>query len=325
MINQILSQQLIYFENRLTEDFLCEITNKNPTNENLTKDELKLFNLIRRDEFNVGILAHKFLIQKIIEFGFKKFFPNSPIQKLTLDYLNFTPREDIDLSFLDDESKNSFIKILEFLHTEFLNSEYSYQNGTLNRIKSKINLKDTGSVYTREKVAEEIVLQTIQNRVSQGTEAENLKILDFGCGTGRFYIVAFKILHENFGVSKNQIVDNLHALDLDKIALTILKLKVLFETGIENLDTVNQNILHRNMLVLNNRLSFGENVFFDYQNDFFDVVQSDGFDVIVSNPPYLLLKINKNRTENAVFAKYFQCLSEKTNQELQIFSQFGNL
>ncbi len=323
MLSRIVSQQLIYFEDCLTRDFLSEITKKNPTNENFTKDELTLFNLIRKDDFNAGILAHKFLMQKIIEFAFAKFLPNDSVRKFNLDYLNFIPKEPIDLGFLNNENKNTFIEILEFLHTEFLNSEFSYQNGELKRLKSKINLKETGSVYTHKQTAEKIVLQTIQNRISKGFEVENLKILDFGCGTGRFYFAAMKILHEQFGVSKNQIVKNLYALDLDKIALIILKLKVLFETENKNLETINRNILHRNMLILNNRLSFGENIFFDYQNDFPLIFQSDGFDVIVSNPPYLLLKINKNKTETPIFARFYQQLTEKTNDELQYFRTSG--
>lgn len=323
MISRIISRQLIYFEDCLTRDFLSEITEKNPTNEDLIKDDLTLFNLIRKDDFNANVLAHKFLMQKLIEFSFEKFFPNFSAQKLNLDYLNFEPKENIDFNFLSDEGADNFIEILEFLHAEFLNSEYVYQSGELKRLKSKINLKDTGSVYTQQNVAEEIVLQTVQNRTSQGIKAENLKILDFGCGTGRFYFAALKILSKKFDTPLNRVIKNLYALDLDKIALTILKLKVLFETGIENLEVVNQNILHRNMLVLNNRLSFGENIFFDYQNDFPEIFQNDGFDVIVSNPPYLLLKINKDKTENAVSAKYFQYLIEKTNHELQYFRNSG--
>ena len=80
-------------------------------------------------------------------------------------------------------------------HINFLNSEFVYQNGKLKRVISKINLKETGSVYTKVEIAKEITLQTIENKVSQGTEAKNLQILDFGCGTGRFYWAAFQILN----------------------------------------------------------------------------------------------------------------------------------
>lgn len=323
MISRIISQQLIYFKERLTEEFLIELTERNPTHENLLENELIQYNLIRKDDFNASVLAHKFLMQKLIEFAFEKYLPDIPIKNLCLDYLNFTPKEKIDFCFLDGENKNVLIELLEFLHTDFLNSETIYQNGELKRTKSKINLKETGAVYTQSEVAEEITRQTIQNRVSQNVAPENLKILDFGCGTGRFYFSALRILNEKFGIPKNEAVENLYAIDSDKIALTILKLKALFETGIENLEVINQNILHRNMLVLNNKLAFGENNFADYQKDFAEVLASDGFDVIVSNPPYYLLKINKNKTDSKVFTLYYQSLTEKTNQELQYFRNSG--
>ena len=323
MISRIISRQLFYFQQCLTKDFLFELTEKNPTHENLEEDELAQYNLIRNDDFNAGALAHKFLMQKIIEFAFEKFFPDAPTERFKLDFLNYTPRENINLSFLNGESKNNLIEILEFLHTDFLNSEFSLHNGELKKDQSKINLKVAGAVYTQPAVAKEIVLQTIQNRIAQNIRPKDLKILDFGCGTGRFYFASRQILTEKFGMSENQIVENLYALDADKIALTILKLKVLFETSIEHLEILNRNILHRNMLVLNNRLSFGENNFFDYQNDFAEVFRGEGFDAIVSNPPYFLLKINKNKTDSPIFDKYYQQLTKKTNEELNYFRHSG--
>lgn len=323
MISRIISQQFAYFQEQLTKEFLFELTERNPTHENLSENELIQYNLIRKDDFNASVLAHKFLMQMLIEFAFEKFFPDTSIKHLRLDYLNFAPEEKIDLCFLNGENKNVLIEVLEFLHTDFLNSETTYQDGELKQTKSKINLKETGAVYTQMEVAEAITRKTIQNRVSNNVAPENLKILDFGCGTGRFYLAALRILNQEFGVPKSETVKNLYAIDSDKIALTILKLKILFETEIENLDVINQNILNRNMLVLNNKLAFGENDFADYRKDFAEVFQSEGFDVIISNPPYYLLKINKNKTDSKVFAKYYQSLTEKVNRELQYFRTSG--
>ncbi len=323
MISRMISQKLFYFQKFLANDLLLEITERNPTNENFTKDKLQQYNLIRKDDFNAAVLAHKFLMQKLFAFFLERFFPDVEIKNFKLDNLNFNPTEKIDLNFLNEESANRLIEILEFLHTDFLNSEFVFQNGELEKRKSKINLKESGAVYTKKEIAENIVLQTFQNRVSQGIDAKNLQILDFGCGTGRFYVAALKILNDKFGISKSSAVKNIYALDSDKIALTILKLKLAVETGIENLETINQNILHRNMLVLNDGLNFGENIYFDFHNDFVEVFEFGGFDVVVSNPPYYLLKINKNKSDDSVFAKYYQSLVENVNRELQYFRNSG--
>lgn len=271
MINRPLSRQLISFRERLTKKFLFELTKLNPSCENLSENELNEYNLIRKDDFNASVLAHKFLMQKLFEFAIQRFLPDISVKNLCLDCLSFTTEEKINLHFLEGEDKNVLIQLLEFLHTDFLNSEITYENGELKRAKSKINLKETGAVYTQVEIAEQITGQTIQNCVLQNAASENLKILDFGCGTGRFYFSALRILNEKFGIPKNEAVKNLYAIDSDKIALTILKLKALFETGIKNSEVINRNVIHRNMLVLNNKLDFGENNFADYQKDFAEV------------------------------------------------------
>jgi 2-polyprenyl-3-methyl-5-hydroxy-6-metoxy-1,4-benzoquinol methylase len=65
-------------------------------------------------------------------------------------------------------------------------------------------------VYTQNKIAEQITLQTIQYKIAENEKIENLKILDFGCGTGRFYWSAFQLLNVNFSIPKTEIIKNLY-------------------------------------------------------------------------------------------------------------------
>jgi len=318
---------ILFNEENLMREFLLEITSKNLTQENFTEKDLIQYNLIRKDNFNATVLAHHFLIQKLVDFAFTYFFQTEN-QHFKIYNFDFLPKEKIDFQTVEKLNKTDFIEILENLHINFLNSEFVYQNGKLKRIKSKINLKETGSVYTQQEICKEITLQTIQYRISQGIEPKELQILDFGCGTGRFYWATFQILNENFVVPKTDIIKNLYAIDINEIALSILKIKVLFEVGLEYLEVINQNIIQKNMLVVKSGLSFLENkqqdeLHFDLQNDFSKVMKSGGFDVIVSNPPYFLLKINKDTTKAKVFEKYYQFLTDKINTELQYFRSSG--
>jgi Alw26I/Eco31I/Esp3I family type II restriction m6 adenine DNA methyltransferase len=322
MKNENLFNLLLFYEESLMREFLLEITSKNPTQENFTEKDLVQYNLIRKDKFNPTVLAHQFLIQNLVDFAFCHFF-ESENQHFKIYDFDFLPKQSFDTKNLKKIAKNDFAEILENLHINFLNSEFTYQNGKLRRVPSKINLKESGSVYTQSEIAQTITLQTIENKILQGKSVETQKILDFGCGTGRFYWSAFQILNEKFGMSKTEIIKNLYAIDSNEMALAILKIKILLEVGLEYWEIINQNILERNMLIVKNGLNFQENNYLDLENDFQEVLQNGGFDVIISNPPYFLLKINQNNSKDIFYKKYYTFLSEKINSELQYFRNSG--
>ncbi len=319
---QHIENYLYAIEEKIVKNVLIRVTELNPTQELFNESELVQYNLIRKDVYNVTLLAHQFLMQKLIDWSFLHFFQKEntffEIENAVLKLA-----EDIDFQLFKNINKSEFCEIIENLHCNFLNSEFVYQQGKIKRVKSKINLKETGSVYTQSDIAKEICLETINNRITQGVEAADLKILDFGCGTGRFYWAAFEVLTQDFGVSAAIAVQNLYAIDINNIALIVLKIKVLFATGIDFLEIINQNIIKRNMLMTKNGLMFQQDGFLDIQQDFSTPMQSGGFDVVVSNPPYFLLKINKNNTKDAFFEKYYQSLSEKCSQEVAYFRSSG--
>jgi adenine-specific DNA-methyltransferase len=322
MRKQDLINYLISVEDSFVRDFLCKVTELNPTQETFVENDLIHYNLIRKDAFNAAFLGHQFLMQGLIDWAFLHFFEIENTDfKIYNSFLN--SNQSIDFQLFIKIDKNEFGEILEELHTAFLNSEFVYQAGKIKRIKSKINLKETGSVYTQSDIAKQITLETIKNRIDQGIAAKDLQLLDFGCGTGRFYWAAFEILTRDFGVAADDVLKNLYAIDINEIALNILKIKVLLATNIDNLAVLNQNIIKRNMLMIKGGLMFQNNDFFDFQQDFAIPLQAGGFDVVVSNPPYFLLKINKNNTKDVHFEKYYQTLSEKCNQEVAYFRNSG--
>ncbi len=321
MSNQNIILQLIWHEENIMRDFLLEITAQNPTNEPFSQEELAAYNLIRKDDYNAMALAHRYFMQEILNAVTKIYLEKEGL--FSLYHFDYKSTEVIDYQLFANKKNDDIREIFEQLHTNFLNSEFVYQQGKLKRIKSKINLKETGSVYTQCETAEAIAWQSIQNAMQEGSTAEAMKILDFGCGTGRFYWSAFRLLHQKLGVSKSQIVQNMFAIDINDIALSVLKIGVLLEVGFEYWDTINQNILHRNMLMLKNAFDFQTNNYLDLQNDFASVLTNGGFDAIISNPPYFLLKINKNNTTDETYQKYYEYLTDKINIELQYFRNAG--
>ena len=56
-------------------------------------------------------------------------------------------------------------------------------------------------------------------------------------------------------------------------------------------------------------------------NDFQDVISNGGFDIIVSNPPYAILKVNKKENKKEAYRKYYDELTAKINNEVSYFNK----
>ncbi len=213
MKKQDIENYLYAIEEKIVKNALVRVTELNPTQEIFSENDLVQYNLIRKDEYNVTLLGHQFLMQQLIDWAFLHFFQKENTSfKIDNNLIDLT--ENIDFQLLENISKNEFCEVIENLHCNFLNSEFVCQQGKIKRIKSKINLKETGSVYTQSDIAKEICLETINNRIAQGVQAADLKILDFGCGTGRFYWATFEVLTQIFGVSAATAIQNLYAVDI---------------------------------------------------------------------------------------------------------------
>ena len=200
-----------------------------------------------------------------------------------------------DICWPKDFEVENIPQICEMLHISFLNSIYSYSKGKIVRKRSKSNLLEAGAVYTQNQIAYDIVHKTICNMLVK--EPKTLKILDFASGTGRFYQQIVKCLSEIFGLAPDfSIINNIYAVDIDPIAINICRLNAL--CLLTNLDydkakVVSEHILLKNALIKNqlfeNNMAISHN---DLNGLFYN-----GFDAIVSNPPYLVLKSNRNKMD----------------------------
>lgn len=171
--------------------------------------------------------------------------------------------------------------------------------------KIKFKRKLGGIYFTPPFVVDFMINETlgrILNKIPQ-KDIHNIKVLDPACGSGSFLISAYnKILSkinnnkqfdlfERFNILKN----NLYGVDIDKQAIQIaqlnLLLRVLYQK--DKLPTLGHNLREGNSL-----LAFGDSRLkpFAWKEQFKDVFDKGGFDVIVGNPPYI-----KQFTNNAAF------------------------
>lgn len=222
-------------------------------------------------------------------------------------------------------SQLEILHVLESFHNNYLNTEIVIKNQTLQLVKSKINSQNTGSVYTQKAISNEICEKAIKNKLLYMNDDNALKILDFGSGTGRFYFEALNLMESLTTKSKQEILlNNLYAIDIDDVAVNILRLKALTYFNEQRLDTIStlfNNILCKNMLIHNKLSLFKTNDnLLNLNSDFSDVLQNGGFDIIISNPPYAILKVNKKEAKNNAYQKYYEELIKKTSDEVLYFN-----
>ena len=199
--------------------------------------------------------------------------------------------------------------LCEKLHISFLNSKFRWNGNPLKiRTKSKEQLIELGAVYTQSHIAKKIVNETISNI---GTPLDSSKILDFACGTGRFYENILS-LFEN---PQSAALTNVFAVDIDINAIRITRLKALsnFDSiTIEECNKICKHIICKDALKLNTSLLSEDSYL---SNDDFDGLINSGFDAIVSNPPYLVLKPNKSKGGLST--------ADKIQEQVQYFRNSG--
>jgi Alw26I/Eco31I/Esp3I family type II restriction m6 adenine DNA methyltransferase len=279
-------------------------------------------NLFLTDDRNVAYKVHRDLINSLIGIFIKTKFELFSEQLTTLFETDFALKNDTII----DANVENIPQIIEDLHVSFLNSEFGIVNGKLTRKKSKHYLKETGAVYTLKGITNEIVDKTIQNAMQEQVIANAITCLDFACGTGRFYFEALEILQNKYKLPLQNIVCyNLFAVDIDNVALSVLRCKIIskFENlNDEIINALRTNVINRNALIPKVSLLQETENSIDLTHDFKTVFENGGFDAIFSNPPYYLLKVNKKEDEQKLNG-YFINLQTKVQNEINFFRTSG--
>ena len=184
--------------------------------------------------------------------------------------------------------------LCEAFHVHYLNSHISPTKKGVTRFRSKVNIVEKGAVYTLHEIVDEIVKAAVSNYAKSGNVDSSLKVLDFACGTGRFYVSSIRHVAKLLNINDETVaLNNIFAIDLDPNAVNVTRLKGYSYlnriTEIE-VEKISKNILWRNGLM--SRGLMNENMHPLAATDFDGDVYA-GFDIIVSNPPYLVLKNSK--------------------------------
>lgn len=186
--------------------------------------------------------------------------------------------------------------------------------------KKNSKRKKDGIFYTPEYITHYIVEETIGRYLDENPDKlETIKILDPACGSGAFLNQAHEFLrkqhkikieekinaeksskrggqeflqtnllkHSNLAENDRSILlNNIFGVDLNKESVEITKLALWLKTAhpkykLQNLD---ENIKCGNSLIDDPNIA-GEKAF-KWENEFKDIMDNGGFDVIIGNPPY---------------------------------------
>lgn len=178
--------------------------------------------------------------------------------------------------------------------------------------KKNSKRKKDGIFYTPEYITHYIAEETIGRYLEENPEKlETIKILDPACGSGAFLNQAHNYLKKQHKIrndekiknaKKNQLnifehtnlaetersilLNNLFGVDLNNESIEITKLALWLKTAnnsykLQNLD---DNIKCGNSLIDDETIA--GNKAFNWENEFKDVMNNGGFDVIIGNPPY---------------------------------------
>jgi len=206
--------------------------------------------------------------------------------------------------------------------------------------KQKSKRKKDGIFYTPEYITRYIVEQTIGSYLDENPDKlETIKILDPACGSGAFLNQAHSFLQKQYQIRTEEkineartsagddvvnlnlfehtniaetdrsiLLNNIYGVDLNSESTEITKLALWLKTANKDqpLQNLDKNIKCGNSLI--DDPSVAGDKAFNWNEEFKDIMQGGGFDVIIGNPPYLRiqgLKENMNN-ETSYFEKSYK-------------------
>jgi len=212
--------------------------------------------------------------------------------------------------------------------------------------------KEQGIYYTPAYIVDYIVRNTLGELIKnkKPSEVEKIKVLDPACGSGSFLIKAFDVLNEYYSKhdkyysqskldpesekaiitrKTNILTNNLYGVDLDSKAVEIAQLNLLLKVAEQRhrLPTLQNNIKVGNSLIDDPAVA-GDKAF-KWEEQFKEIINDGGFDVIIGNPPYFKIfekdPLNKTVEYQEIKSGMMNASAVFINKSLKLLKKGGYL
>jgi len=240
----------------------------------------------------------------------------------SLDIDNDVLHEIIEgLYFTEDQSASYDFSAIEAdvlgnIYEQYLGHLLKKTEKRAKLLSNNAHRKEMGIYYTPTYIVDYIVRNTLGELLkNKKANPEKIRVLDPACGSGSFLIKAFDVLNEYY--SKNDknynqsefdfktgvpftakvkiLQNNIFGVDLDQKAVEIARLNLLLkiaERG-HRLPLLKQNIKCGNSLIDDPAVA-GDKAFI-WEEEFKQIMDQGGFEVVIANPPYGIIFEEKEK------------------------------
>lgn len=233
--------------------------------------------------------------------------------------------------------------ILGNIYEQYLGNILKKTSRRAKLTESHIHRKEQGIYYTPTYIVDYIVRNTLGELLkNKKTNVEKIRVLDPACGSGSFLIKAYDVLYQYYlknnknhsqiqmdfrngdtFTTKTKIIENnIFGVDIDKQAVEIAQLNLFLkiaERG-RKLPFLHNNIKCGNSLI--DDYSVAGDKAFKWEDEFKEIMQEGGFDVVIGNPPYITLRgKEKIPTENKIL-EYYKKTFQSAEYKLNTFAMF---